>query len=317
VVILFFGVSISGTIAVMKRGHIQKGFTIVELLIVVVVIAILAAISIVAYNGITNRAKVSAASSALNQAVKKIALYKTTNADQLPVGATEAGLGANFEYRRFDNNTNYCVSVVSGGVSYYVRSSSENTYVQGSCSGVESIAGASAPLGQVVTSSSLSTSFADTSGSPDIILYTVFDSFNTDGNYNTIAAFTPITSTQRMMMDTGPAGDIKARYRIDTSVLLNQSDLQASVRTSGRHIGWLQVRNGMTIREFAYDKAVAASSIAMTPGTPWSFTGLTLGSATSSTAPIAAMAFNAAHDQGTRARVMQWLADSYNVPATY
>lgn len=37
----------------------QKGFTIVELLIVIVVIAILAAISIVAYTGIQNRARAS------------------------------------------------------------------------------------------------------------------------------------------------------------------------------------------------------------------------------------------------------------------
>ena len=39
-----------------KRAQKQTGFTIVELLIVVVVIAILAAITIVAYNGIQNRA---------------------------------------------------------------------------------------------------------------------------------------------------------------------------------------------------------------------------------------------------------------------
>lgn len=37
----------------------QKGFTIVELLIVIVVIGILAAITLVAYNGIQNRAKAS------------------------------------------------------------------------------------------------------------------------------------------------------------------------------------------------------------------------------------------------------------------
>jgi prepilin-type N-terminal cleavage/methylation domain-containing protein len=50
----------------------QNGFTIVELLIVVVVIAILAAITIVSYNGIQNRAKDSAITQELSQNAKKI-----------------------------------------------------------------------------------------------------------------------------------------------------------------------------------------------------------------------------------------------------
>lgn len=48
----------------------SKGFTIVELLIVIVVIGILASITIVAFNGVQNRAKSTTASS-LAQSVRK------------------------------------------------------------------------------------------------------------------------------------------------------------------------------------------------------------------------------------------------------
>lgn len=44
----------------LHSGSTRRGFTIVELLIVVVVIAILAAITVVAYTGITNKANDSA-----------------------------------------------------------------------------------------------------------------------------------------------------------------------------------------------------------------------------------------------------------------
>ena len=57
----------------------SRGFTIVELLIVIVVIAILAAITIAAYTGITNRANTSAAQSAATSLAKKAEVFNTEN----------------------------------------------------------------------------------------------------------------------------------------------------------------------------------------------------------------------------------------------
>ena len=61
-----------------KQMENERGFTIVELLIVIVIIAVLAAITIVAYNGITQRANTASAQSAANNAIAKIEAY---NAD--------------------------------------------------------------------------------------------------------------------------------------------------------------------------------------------------------------------------------------------
>ncbi|UTX51514.1 prepilin-type N-terminal cleavage/methylation domain-containing protein [Candidatus Saccharibacteria bacterium TM7i] len=64
------------SLADIKLNTAKRGFTIVELLIVVVVIAILAAITIVSYNGITNRANASASLSLANTWKKKIELFQ-------------------------------------------------------------------------------------------------------------------------------------------------------------------------------------------------------------------------------------------------
>jgi type II secretion system protein G len=62
-----------------KQNKLHRGFTIVELLIVIVVIAILAAISIVAYNGIQARARDSQRKSDLAVIAKAIKLYYIDN----------------------------------------------------------------------------------------------------------------------------------------------------------------------------------------------------------------------------------------------
>lgn len=96
----------------------KAGFTIVELLIVIVVIAILAAITIVAYNGIRNQANTSALQSSVSQAAKKIGTHVTLNSDTLPATLQDAGVVVpstmQYEYIPVTNGSakGYCVSAV-------------------------------------------------------------------------------------------------------------------------------------------------------------------------------------------------------------
>jgi len=120
----------------------QKGFTIVELLIVIVVIGILAAITIVAYNGIQARARVSSVSTALSQAAQKLAVYQVDNPDLYPADKTALGAlgvqdGGNvtFEYTRTSSTPNtYCLTATNGTTSYKISNTS-TTPTAGGCPG--------------------------------------------------------------------------------------------------------------------------------------------------------------------------------------
>jgi len=68
----------------------QHGFTIVELLIVIVVIAVLAAIAILAFNGVQARANNSKTESAVTQWRKILISYATKNGNY-PLGDTQNG----------------------------------------------------------------------------------------------------------------------------------------------------------------------------------------------------------------------------------
>jgi prepilin-type N-terminal cleavage/methylation domain-containing protein len=58
-----------------------KGFTIVELLIVIVVIGILAAITIVSFNGVNAKAKTAKAQADASSILKKLELYRSLGVD--------------------------------------------------------------------------------------------------------------------------------------------------------------------------------------------------------------------------------------------
>ncbi len=116
------------------------GFTIVELLIVIVVIAILAAITIVAFNGIQDRARASAAQSSAKQAYAKIHTYAIQNADRYPSTLDAAGLTntdtTSYQYRVSNSGTTstFCLTTTTSDKSYFV-SNSQSTPQQGACAG--------------------------------------------------------------------------------------------------------------------------------------------------------------------------------------
>lgn len=76
----------------MKRGHKQTGFTIVELLIVIVVIAILALITVVAFNGMRARATLSSVKADTAKLAKAIELERANGSLPASVDSTASGL---------------------------------------------------------------------------------------------------------------------------------------------------------------------------------------------------------------------------------
>ncbi len=101
-----------------------NGFTLVELLIVIVVIAILAAISVAAYNGISARANESRAYALLTQAQKYIQLQHTADGTY-PETISGAQLGDDVQYVATD--TTYCAQIETKSATYSVTASSQPT----------------------------------------------------------------------------------------------------------------------------------------------------------------------------------------------
>lgn len=119
----------------------QKGFTIVELLIVIVVIGILAAITIVAFNGVQSRAQDGAVRSDLANTAKKFEIYRIDYGSypQTVTDLPNVGAAASKSAYLVSPSTtyNFVPCVTAGGADYSlgVISKSGNRYYIGSKSG--------------------------------------------------------------------------------------------------------------------------------------------------------------------------------------
>lgn len=114
-----------------------KGFTIVELLIVIVVIGILAAITIVAFNGIQNRGHDTSVQTDLSNFGKKILTETITNNDVIPLPAASMGIKlSKSSYMTTQNNVYFCKNDATGQFVISARSKTGKQYKYLSAGGI-------------------------------------------------------------------------------------------------------------------------------------------------------------------------------------
>ena len=109
----------------------RAGFTIVELLIVIVVIGILAAIVIVSYRGVQNRAYISTVKSDISAATKKLE-YAKAELGHYPQTLAEMPDGFKFSKTAYDstqNNIYYCLDIANQNYALGLRSKPLNGFI--------------------------------------------------------------------------------------------------------------------------------------------------------------------------------------------
>lgn len=118
----------------MQRARQQTGFTIVELLIVIVVIGILAAITIVAYSGVQQRARASTLASTLSSAAKSAQAAYVTNGDYPAASALPTSPGIKLTISGDKTAGTFCIT--GSGTGYVTKNINQSGITgDGPCDG--------------------------------------------------------------------------------------------------------------------------------------------------------------------------------------
>lgn len=115
----------------------RSGFTIVELLIVIVIIGILAMITVVAYNGIQERGRIATLTTDLTAGSKQLEIDYAFNGSSYPSTLAQADSGKGLvsspgvTLNYMSDGISYCLSATTGKTSYKITD--EVTAIAGGC----------------------------------------------------------------------------------------------------------------------------------------------------------------------------------------
>ena len=126
----------------LAEGKKEEGFSLIELLVVVIIIGILAAIAIPIYIGVQDNAKDSAVKSDLTNAKLAVIAYYTdkgasaaapslTNASLGSYGFTQSSNTASIAFKGTPSSTAFCIDAVGAAGATHVFSVSANGGVVG------------------------------------------------------------------------------------------------------------------------------------------------------------------------------------------
>lgn len=250
----------------------RTGFTIVELLIVIVVIGILAAITIVAYNGIQAKATVASLQSDLENDNKQLIAYLTTSSTGFPTAIDCSSTPAanticlkssgTTTYQYSVNNASlssptYCITATNNTTSYYIGSSTSAPAV-GACPGHG--AGGVAAITNQVTNPTFATSTSGwglSTGTGGVAAPSLQPSGGVDGGtyYRATWSTTPTAGASYVSKGTG-GGDATRDTLVNGGQTYNFN-------------GWVRTSWATTIGMYAapYDATNVATAGNVSPGT--------------------------------------------------
>ena len=201
-----------------KHQHSHHGFTIVELLIVIVIIAILATLILLAYIAMNLRAQSSAASAGLVQAKRQLETYKVDHGSYPSTGhSSDAGVtNGNVSYQYTSDGSSFCLTGTIGSTAYNITDIS--TPATGVCMGHATPEGTS-----TVTNLAINPSFeSNLSGvgthGTNNGRYTSFEPYS--GSYCLVATHADASSIWGPPINVTQPGDITPGTRYYASVMV-------------------------------------------------------------------------------------------------